>query len=383
MGRIKPKASDIPPALKSVDVKALLRRRGVYLKFRQNLELKTAALPLAKKLIETQRKGKKAKTIIEVAPPQKYMSFSDEVVEGYKSKTIANVETLEKHFDAAIKKFLINTLLAKCLDNLSNIVNDTKTVSEFKTKKLVFDEEDKTYLKNQATIELEPYLQNMATITGQDANKLIGLDDPYIPSESLRKRIQGNVDKFTSSMIDTDQDHLSSLIVAGIDEGQGVPEISAAIKGDFADYSANQATRITRTEVLRSANQSAVDAFRQSGIVQGKQWVIAGAEDECADYDGEVVTLEGNFYSSDNEFQDGDPPLHPNCKCVVIPVLESDDNQKLIIAEAQKLAMRDRIKELEAQVDKRSKAFKEIKAKRSDDLVYIKSLEKHLGVSDE
>lgn len=328
MGRIKPKSTDVPPALKSIDVKAILRRRGVYLKQRQNMELKEAVRPVAEKLVKQSKKAKKTKAVVEVTAPQKYMSYSDEAVKAYAEKQIHSVETLEKHFDAAIRKFLVNTLLAKALDNLNELVNDSKALKTFmapKSKKLVFDDEDKTYLINQARIQLEPLMQNMGVIAGQEANGLLDITDPYVPSDALRKRIQGNVAKFTDSMVDTDQDHLTSLIVAGIDEGKGIPEIASAIKSDFTDYSKMQAERITRTEVLRSANQATVDAFKQSGVVEGKQWVIYGAEDECADYDGEVVTLDGDFYSSDSEFQDGDPPLHPNCKCIVIPVVSKAD----------------------------------------------------------
>lgn len=326
MARNKLKNTDVPAALKGIDVKALLRRRGIYLKLRQNAELKEAAKPLAAELVKKQKqaKSKKAKDVVEVTPPQKYMSFTDAVVEAYKLKQIGSVEVLEKHFDAAINKYLTNTLLPKAIEKIPTAIDASKS-KKVKTKKMVFDDEDKAYLVNQARIQLEPYLHNMATIAGQDANQLIGVDDPYVPSEALRKRIEANVGKFTDSMVETDQQHLSDLITAGIDEGKGVPEITSTLKADFKDYSANQATRITRTEVLRSANQSAVDAFKQSGVVEGKQWVIAGAEDECADLDGEVVGLSGDFYSSDNEFQDGDPPLHPNCKCVVIPVLEKPD----------------------------------------------------------
>lgn len=328
MGRIKKKPTDIPAALAHIEgmnVKAILRRRGVYLKQRQNLELKEAAIPIAAEVLK-KVKGKKAKAVVEVVPPQKYMSFTDAVVEAYKTKTIHNVEILEERFDKAISNFLVNTLMTKVLENLSAAVANAGKSNKKATTKMAFNAEDKAYLINQAKIQLEPYLQSMAVIAGNDAMKLVDADDdPYLPSEALRKRIGGNVSKFSQSMVDTDQDHLSSIIAAGIDEGKGVPEISAAIKSDFTEYSAMQATRITRTEVLRSANQSAVDAFKQSGVVEGKQWVIAGAEDECADYDGDVVTLEGNFYGADNEFQDGDPPLHPNCKCIVIPVVENAD----------------------------------------------------------
>lgn len=327
MRKVK-KNTEVPAALAHVEgmnVKALLRKRGVYLKQRQNQELKEAAIPVAKELVLKIKKSKaKKKTVVEVVPPQKYISFTDDVVETYKSKAIHDAEVVESHFEKAIQNYLTNTLLKTVLDNLSATVNASKSKTDIKTKDL-FADETKDYLLNQATIQLEPYLQNMAVIAGQDAFKLIDINDPYIPSDALRKLINGNVHKFSESMIDTDQQHLADIIIEGITDGKGVPEISSAIKGDFADYSKMQATRITRTEVLRSANQSAVDAFKQSGVVQGKQWVIAGADDGCKDFDGEVVTLEGGFYKGENEFQDGDPPLHPNCKCIVIPVIEKSD----------------------------------------------------------
>ena len=84
-----------------------------------------------------------------------------------------------------------------------------------------------------------------------------------------------------------------------------------------------QAERIARTEVIRASNQASLDAYIQSGVVEGKQWITFGATDECEQYDGKIeYDLEGKFYSSDNEFQDGDPPLHPNCRCVLVPIVK-------------------------------------------------------------
>lgn len=327
MSRKPTKADKIPSALKSVDVNAILRKRGVFLKLRQNLELKEAALPVAREIIKAQRKGKHTKEIVEVKPPQKYMSFSDEVVATYKAKAIHNAEILEEHFAAAINKFLVNTVMQKAINNLQQTYDSTKAVKKSKVNKaVVFDEDDKDYLRNQATIQLEPYLQNMASIAGQAAYKLIGVDDPFIPSDVFRAHVHANVIKFTQSMIETDQKHLTDIITDGIKDGASVADITRTIKDNFeGEYSKMQAERITRTEVLRSANQSAVDAFKQSGVVEGKQWVIHGADDQCAEYDGEVVTLSGDFYSDHNEFQDGDPPLHPNCKCIVIPVVAESE----------------------------------------------------------
>lgn len=322
------KRTELPAALKSIDVRAVMRRQGVYLKLNENKRLKKAALPLATALVKKNHlTATKPKSDPE---PQKYSSFDNVTARKYWEKQIHNVETLEKHFDEAIRKFLVNHVLRMAEANLQAIIDthkgatwQTKTLQKLIAEKQLFNSQDEEDLINQAQINFEPLLQNMAVIAGQDANKLIGTDDPYIPSDKLRARILKNVKKFTQSMINTDQEYLADVITDGIEAGMSVPEIGKRITDDFTEYSKMQSTRITRTEVLRSANQSTIDAFKQSGVVEGKQWLTAGAVDECEQYDGEIETLDSNFYVETDEFKDGDPPLHPNCRCVLIPVLSS------------------------------------------------------------
>lgn len=326
MSRKKRERTEIPNALQSIDVKAVLRRRGLFLKQRENQRLKAAALPLAEALVKNNKNKKLKKKTAQA--PQKYASFSDQIVSDYVEKQIHNVKTLEEHFEKAIHQFLVNHVMAKALSKLDGIVDGNKSVKaqnkalQAHRKKDVFDGSEESDLRNEAQINLEPLLQNMATIAGQDAYKLINIKGPYVPSQALRTRVQNNVEKFAGSMVETDQKHISDLISNGIENGESIQQIRSALTDDFGNYSVMQAQRITRTEVLRAATQSSLDAFRQSGIVDGQQWITAGADDECADYEGEVQTLDSTFYDSgDDPFTDGEPPLHPNCRCILVPVL--------------------------------------------------------------
>jgi hypothetical protein len=79
---------------------------------------------------------------------------------------------------------------------------------------------------------------------------------------------------------------------------------------------------IARTEILRASHEGRREGWRQ-GIEEGyisagasKQWSteLDGRECEiCAPLDGEVVLI-------DAEFSDGEPPIHPNCRCDVLLV---------------------------------------------------------------
>jgi uncharacterized protein with gpF-like domain len=85
--------------------------------------------------------------------------------------------------------------------------------------------------------------------------------------------------------------------------------------------------------------------------------------------------LKGDFYAKGNEFENGDPPLHPNCRCVLLPVL---DKEKAFDTETFT-----KITELEKLVDKRTKEFKLLQTKDLERDEYVKELEKILGIDDE
>jgi SPP1 gp7 family putative phage head morphogenesis protein len=313
---MKRKPTEVPASLKGLNIEAVLRKRGIYLKQRTNQETKRQLLPVAEKILKTGKKTKK-----ETPKPQKYAHFSDEVAQAYWQKQIRIVDVIEAKFEKKVEQF-VNKIVSEFLKHLDTEVNNKKSMKKFKAKDY-FDELEEDLLV-QAGLDFTPLLTDQAVLAGQEAYKLIGVDDIYLP-DKLRGKIERNVAKFTQSMLDTDRDTLVNIISNGLKDGKSVPEIRSAIETSFDSISKNQAQRITRTEVLRVSNQASLDAYEQSGVVEGKQWLTAGAVDECEQYDGQIVTLSKNFYSSDSEFQDGDPPLHPNCRCVILPVLSEEN----------------------------------------------------------
>lgn len=365
----KNKPKPIPASLKNIDLQAVLRRRGMYTQLRINKELKQAALPIAKEIMQQKR----VLPSINSHPHQKsrHAQFTDQIVMEYWEKQIHVVEVIEKRFETKVEQF-ITKMVNGFLGHLESEIATTKSFTQ-KYKGYFDDNEDD--LLTAAQLDFTPLLIDQAVLAGQEAYRLIGIKDVYTP-DSLRKKIATNVEKFTKSMMDTDRQKLIQIIVDSLKDGKSVPEIRGIIQADFDEYSKTQSQRITRTEVLRASNQGAVDAYEQSGVVEGKQWLTAGATDECAEYEGQIVTLSGNFYNSESEFEDGDPPLHPNCRCVVLPVLV---DEKAYTPPVNK-ALYERIKELEAEVDKRTKAYREIKdlrtSERADDQAYIKALER-------
>lgn len=369
---------NIPDALKSIELDSLLRRRGIYFERRVNREMKDAVKPMIRQMLKSKQK--------QTGDPIVHGDFTNEQILKYYDKQIHVVDIMEGQFRERVLK-LLTIVEEQTLENFDNEVKTIRSLKKFGVKKQLFDESS---LLVQAKIDLLPILLQEVTIAGQEALRLINSDDTYIPFK-IQDSIRAMVDKFASSMLETDKNLLTQIIADAIEEGDSIPEIRAKIQSKFSKYKETQATRIARTEVLRASNMAAEDAFIQSGVVEAKEWLVApGADEMCMKYAGKIVKLNRNFYTPDESgFQDGNPPIHVSCRCILVPIVEGTKGfTPMPVFERQ--IMLKKIEELEQKADKRKKAFKEIKAKYtekeeevSDLEAYSRALEKYVGVDEE
>jgi len=287
----------VPPALRHVKIGKVVRKHLEQAE--QYKRIKDMVRPYAEKMVKGKKKSYKKR-------------FDADKVSQYYKKQISIVETAELAFKDRVESF-INKVVDKALETMPSEVQQMQ-------KKALFDEDE---LLVQATVDFTPLLTELAMQAGIEALNLIDYDKPYITTD-INKLIEQRVRMFAKSMISTDRDKLTGIISQGLESGSSIPDISRTIRDEFSSYSKMQAERITRTEVLRASNIASVDAWEQSGEVVGKQWLTApGADAECAEYEGKIVSLKGNFYST-SEFADGDPPIHPNCRCTILPVLKGE-----------------------------------------------------------
>lgn len=313
----------IPKSLAHLDIKNILRRRNMFVQKEYNHQLREMVKPSIRKMLNAGKSSEEAEAAaVDEIENRITPHFTNEEISQYYKNQIHTVDVLEDQFEKAVVKF-IKDIESKVLENFDNELSNKSAIKKWikKDQMNLFDDDD---FVAQAQLDLTPILMNEVVIAGQEAYKLIGKEDTYIPF-NISKRVAKNVTKFTRSMLETDRSDLSNLISNGYNEGLSIPEIRNSITNKFDDISKVQSQRITRTEVLRASNMASLDAYKQSGVVEAKQWLASpGADEECAEYDGKTETLSANFYSGDNEFQDGDPPLHPNCRCIVIPVVNTD-----------------------------------------------------------
>lgn len=363
---------EIPKSVQNVSYQKHLRRMNVYNKMMQAEALKQAAIPIARKLVESRKKNTKP---VEV---REHATYDNETVWKFHNTQIRIVISQEEVFQ---KK--VHTFLTGFVERTVNAI--PPEVSKMQRKALINEQEEIV----RATIDFTPILNEVAIMSGQQALSFIGQPDPYIPVD-LRSVIERSVNKFASSMIDTDKNKIIDMLAEGLSKGKSVPEIKRGILREFEDYTKMQAERITRTEVIRASNYGTIDAWAHSDIVVGKQWLTAlddRVDPLCSEMNGKIITgVRKNFFDKGDSlevegqtanFEYGSvkaPPLHPNCRCTLLPVLVGENNFDAEQYLKIKGLEQDKI-ELEAKIDKRGKQYRQIKERNLELEQYVKELE--------
>jgi SPP1 gp7 family putative phage head morphogenesis protein len=125
------------------------------------------------------------------------------------------------------------------------------------------------------------------------------------------------------------RDMLRDTVAQAIEEGWSSDELAHEIAGSIG-FSDERAQTIARTETIAANNQGNLAAYKDAaaqGIALMKEWLTAGDDlvsEECqANEDQGPIPLDDDFDSGDDA-----PPLHPNCRCAVAPVVSDEsDNQ--------------------------------------------------------
>lgn len=185
-------------------------------------------------------------------------------------------------------------------------------------------------LKEELTDTLETSLKQAgrAALIRAGAESTFDLENPRVTS-FLQEHALQSANSISGSL----KDAVKQEILDGVDEDLGPAAIARNIRGFFDAESSFRAQRIARTEVVSGFQEGNLEGYLQSGNVVSKKWLTAGDElvdDDCLanEADGEIP-LDAGFSSGDFA-----PPVHPNCRCDLIP----------IAGEAEKTTLYDQVK---------------------------------------
>lgn len=226
----------------------------------------------------------------------------------------------------------INAATLESIDNLEDVIGDADMLDEW---------------DGRIANAVRPTLSEAMTAGGSQGMQSVGVEvgfdvtNPKVSEflEEYRFRLAGAVNQTTL-------DALSQQVRIGVEQGENVREITSRILDASVGTEANpgpvfsqQRSRvIARTETARAYVEGERLAWEQSGVVEGKQWLLA--PDACEfcraaakAFEDRTLGLSETFYKRGDTLtgEDGGvmrldysdiqgPPLHPNDRCDLRPI---------------------------------------------------------------
>ena len=160
----------------------------------------------------------------------------------------------------------------------------------------------------------------------------------FIISEALEKQLMKNIEKFAWSIDEDTNKKLVADFTTILEKWLSFDNGKDLLLSTFNELKTTRADLIVRTETIRAWNWGSQIWRQESGVVEKKQRYTALDErvcEFCWPMNWKIIWLNENFFNQGNVLIGADghemkldysntpyPPLHPNCRCVILPVVE-------------------------------------------------------------
>lgn len=153
-------------------------------------------------------------------------------------------------------------------------------------------------------------------------------------TQDTRNMLEDRITKFANDTDEETRRRLQESITEGVMNGENNAKLTERVRDVYRKAEGYRANRISRTETAFLSSEASLESYRQSPFVSGKEWLSEpDACEFCATFDGLTIGLEDSFSGLGdtvvgqaggeltNSWIDVDaPPLHPNCRCALLPV---------------------------------------------------------------
>lgn len=159
----------------------------------------------------------------------------------------------------------------------------------------------------------------------------------------MEKYIQDSVFKASLGLTEDTLQKIADELASGINAGESIAQIGKRINAIYdevlgVETPGYRIERLARTEIIKTSNEITEAAYRESGVVSKKEWFAnPGRCEFCASLHGSIIQLGAAFVPLGsrlegteggtrlNDYEDiKHPPVHPQCRCTLIPVIDED-----------------------------------------------------------
>jgi len=183
-------------------------------------------------------------------------------------------------------------------------------------------------------------------LVDQEATKAlieVNIAEPAnIFTPEIQKNLEANIKKFSFNVDQATNDKLLNEYQKIINEWLSVDQWVQRLKETvFTELKTSRLEKIVRTETIRAGNIWTQLWYEQSGVVEKKQRYTSQDERVCPfcwPEHGKVISLWDDFFAKGENlvrigengkpatmntdyWSVGYPPLHPNCRCTILPVI--------------------------------------------------------------
>jgi SPP1 gp7 family putative phage head morphogenesis protein len=166
---------------------------------------------------------------------------------------------------------------------------------------------------------MRPFYAQLSKLAFDDANAIDGIDISFSLDNPYVQKVIDRLAKNVRGVTDTTKDDIRRLTAQAADQGWGTEQLAREIRKAGADLSRSRSLAISRTESASGYTGGSLAAYQASGVVDETEWLMGGDScDICQGLNGQRAALGESFPGG----YDG-PPAHPNCTCVLSPIVRS------------------------------------------------------------
>jgi len=257
-------------------------------------------------------------------------------------RVITNIKALEHEFKTQIASVFekheteLLEFLQKIKTGNTNMPEEKKifeAIAQGNIEKSIIDELSRlvsrilTTQRSEFVLTMKNLVEKGIIAGGEKANNELHIGTTFeLKDPDAIRAIEDYPEWLATNKYDDVANRIKEVIVDGLKNGYSIDDIAAGIHQEFNALKGWEAERIARTEVIRATNMGREIGYIQSGLVKGKQWVVTWDDrlcEYCRPMANQIVGLKQKFKSADFGYVDT-PPLHPNCRCTIVPVLRDE-----------------------------------------------------------